>query len=141
MNATVLTALNSEGVWKWRLILLRIFYVLLFVGLGSKVWPAIFTRGASWEPLAGIAFSFWAALSVLALLGLRYPLKMLPLLLLQMLYKTIWLLAVALPLWRAGKFDVTAHELFVACAVGVVGDLIVIPWRYVLDNYVLKPKN
>ncbi len=135
------TTRNSEGVSKLRLILLRIFYVLLFVGLGSKVWPVIFTRGESWEPLAGIAFSFWAALSALAILGLRYPLKMLPLLLLQMLYKTIWLLAVALPLWRAGKFNATAHELFVVCAVGVVGDLIVIPWRYVLDSYVLKPKN
>ena len=135
------TTLNSEGVSKWRLILLRIFYVLLFLFLGLEVWPAIFTRRESWEPLAWIAFSFWAALSVLALLGLRYPLKMLPLLLLQMLYKTIWLLAVALPLWRAGKFDATAHELFVACSAGVVGDLVVIPWRYVLESYVLTPKN
>ena len=66
---------------------------------------------------------------------------MLPLLLLQMLYKTIWLLGVALPLWKAGKFDATAHELFVACAVGVVLVLIVIPWRYVLESYVLKPKS
>ena len=141
MNAAVLTARNSEGVSKWRLILLRIFYPLLFVFLGLEVWPAIFTRRESWEPLAGIAFSFWAALSTLAILGLRYPLRMLPILLLQMLYKTIWLLAVALPLWRAGKFNATAHELFVVCAVGVVGDLIVIPWRYVLESYVLKPKN
>ena len=135
------TTLNSEGVSKLRLILLRIYYVLLFVLLGSEAWPAIFTRGESWQPLAGIAFSFWAALSALAILGLRYPLKMLPLLLLQMLYKTTWLLGVALPLWKAGKFDATAHSLFVACAVGVVLDLIVIPWRYVLDNYVLTPKN
>jgi len=135
------TTLNSEGVSKWRLILLRTYYVVIFVLLGSETWPEIFTRGGSWQPLAGIAFSFWAALSTLAILGLRYPLRMLPLLLLQMLYKTTWLLGVALPLWKTGKFDQTAHSLFVACAVGVVLDLIVIPWRYVLESYVLKPKN
>lgn len=66
---------------------------------------------------------------------------MLPLLLVQMLYKTIWLLAVALPVWKAGKWNQSAHELFVACAVGVILDLIVIPWRYVLGNYVLKSRN
>ena len=135
------TTLNSEGVSKLRLILLRTFYVVIFVVLGKDAWPAIFTRGESWVPMSGIAFSFWAAFSALAILGLRYPLKMLPLLLLQMLYKITWLLGVGLPLWKAGKLNETAHSLAVVCAVGVVLDLIVIPWRYVLDNYVLKPKN
>ena len=66
---------------------------------------------------------------------------MLRLLLLQMLYKTTWMLGVARPLWKAGKLDETAHSLAVVCAVGVVVDLIVIPWRYVLESYMLKPKN
>lgn len=132
---------NSDGVAKWRLIALRIFYGIIFVLLGKDAWPQILTRGEAWLPLSGVAFSFWAAFSALSILGLRYPLKMLPLLLLQMLYKITWLLGVGLPLWRAGKWDSGVEELFIVCAVGVTIDLFVIPWRYVLQTYVLKSSN
>ena len=40
MNAVASSTLNCEGVSKLRLILLRIFYVLIFVVLGLDVWPA-----------------------------------------------------------------------------------------------------
>jgi hypothetical protein len=79
----------------------------------------------------GVAFSFWAASSGL---GIRYPLKMLPLLLLQLLYKSIWLIAVWLPLRSAGR----STDLTKAMVIGVVLDLIVIPWSHVLATYVKK---
>jgi hypothetical protein len=60
---------------------------------------------------------------------------MLPLLLLQLLYKSIWVIAVALPLWSAFR----SIELTRIMAMGAVVDLIVIPWPYVLDNYLKKP--
>src|SRR5262249_62346932 len=66
-------------------------------------WKRILTHEGPWDPLHGVAFSFWAAYSVLMLLGLRYPLKFLPLLLLQLFYKLVWLAAVALPLWSANQ--------------------------------------
>lgn len=50
-----------------------------------------------------MAFSFWAAYSTLMILGLRYPLKLLPLLLLQFFYKLVWLVVVAYPLWSASQ--------------------------------------
>ena len=67
-------------------------------------------------------------------MGLRYPLKMLPLLLLQLLYKSIWVIAVALPLWPAFR----SIELTRIMAMGAVVDLIVIPWPYVIANYVIR---
>ena len=85
--------------------------------------------------MKGVAFSFWAALSALSILGLRYPLKMAPLLLLQMLYKSIWVIAVALPLWSAFR----SIELTRIMGMGAVVDLIVIPWPYVIANYMKKP--
>jgi hypothetical protein len=57
---------------------------------------------------------------------------MLPLLLLQLLYKSIWLIAVYLPLRSAGQ----STDLIKAMGIGVVVDLIVIPWPYVLATYV-----
>ena len=47
----------------------------------------------------------------------------------------IWVIAVALPLWSAFR----SIELTRIMAMGTVVDLIVIPWAYVIANYVKKP--
>ncbi len=86
----------SEETSTFRLYLMRFAYLGNFVLLGLNVWPVIINHKGAWDPMHGVAFSFWAALSALAGLGVRYPLKMLPLLLLQLLYKSIWLIAVYL---------------------------------------------
>jgi hypothetical protein len=84
-----------------RLYVMRFVYLLNFALLGLDVWPTLFKHQGAWDPLKGVAFSFWAALSLLSGLGLRYPMKMVPLLLLQLVYKAVWLAAVALPMWSA----------------------------------------
>lgn len=123
-----------EDVSTFRLYLMRLLYLLNFVGLGLSVWPAILKHQGLGDPLQAVAVCFWAALSALMGLGLRYPLKMLPLSLLQILYKAIWLTAVALPLRSAGQ----SSNLTKPFVIGVILDLIVIPWPYVLANYVKK---
>ena len=97
----------SEETSMFRLYLMRLLYLLNFVMLGLSVWPEIINHAGAWDSVKGVAFSFWAALSVLSGLGLRYPVKMLPLLLLQLLYKAIWVIAVALPVWSAFRIDRT----------------------------------
>ncbi len=125
----------SEEASMFRLYLMRLLYLLNFVLLGLDVWPVIINHKGEWDPMHGVAFSFWAALSALSDLGLRYPLRMLPLLLLQLFYKSVWLIAVALPLSSAGR----STNLTKPFVIGIVLDLIVIPWPYVLANYVKKP--
>ena len=120
----------SEEVSTFRLYLMRSHYLLNFVGLGSIVWPAIINHKGLWDPLHGVAFCFWAALSALMGVGVRYPLQMLPIIFMQLFYKSIWLIAVALPLWSAGH----STDLTRTFIIGVVADLIVIPWPYVLAN-------
>jgi hypothetical protein len=122
----------SKEISTFRLYVMRFVYLLNFVLLGLDVWPEVFRHQGVWDPLKGVAFSFWAALSALSGLGVRYPLKMLPLLLLQLFYKAVWLLAVALPMWSA----VRSTDLTHAMVIGVVVDLIGIPWPYVLAKYV-----
>lgn len=128
----------THGLSKIRLYSMRFLYLLTGVGVGIPAWSTVINRGANWDPLHGIAFSFWAAFSALALLGVRFPLKMLPLLLLQLFYKLIWLIGVAYPLWSVGKLDPMTDELFRACALAAVADLIIIPWPYVFRNYIVS---
>jgi hypothetical protein len=129
------------GVSKFRIYLLTFFYLINIIFLGSAVWTEIFTHRGLWEPLPGVAFSFWAAFSILAIAGVLHPLKMIPMLLVQFSYKLIWLIIVAYPLWSANHLTgSTAHELAEINFKGIVVDLLVIPWPYVLKNYILKPK-
>ena len=120
-----------------RLYLLRAGYLLIAVGLGMQMWPAILYRVATMELMHGVVTCMLWALSVLALLGIRYPLQMLPLLLFETLWKVVWLLTVALPHWSAGAMDAGTAQTAIACLMGVIFPII-IPWSYVFKNYVKK---
>ena len=123
----------------FRLYLLRATYLLIVVGLGFVIWPGIIHHTSAWALRYGDASSLLAAVSALAVLGIRYPLKMLPLLLFELTWKSIWLIGIALPLWRANQIDPETWESIIACGMGLVIFPIVIPWPYVLENFVKKP--
>jgi hypothetical protein len=72
---------------------------------------------------------------LLSVLGLRYPLKMLPLLFWEMIWKATWLLSVALPAWQSGKMDADISETTFACLMSVIF-LVIVPWDYVWRNFV-----
>ena len=129
----------SEDVSTFRLYLLRATYLLIVVGLGFVIWPGIIHHTSAWALRYGDASSLLAAVSALAVLGIRYPLKMLPLLLFELTWKSIWLIAIALPLWRANQIDPETWESIIACGMGLVIFPIVIPWPYVLANFVKQP--
>ena len=123
-----------------RLNVLRAYYLLIVLERGYRLIARLAGGGEPLGPWDGTAYAFWGGLALLALLGLRYPLQMLPLLLLHLAYKTIWLLIVALPLCLAGAaFDATTTAFTWAMAVGVLLDLLIIPWGYVIANYVRHP--
>jgi hypothetical protein len=118
-----------------RLYLMRLLYLLNFLFLGFEVWPTLLHHPGPWDPVKGVALSFWAALSALCVLGIRYPLKMVPVLLMQFLYKLIWLVAVALPAWPALR----SAGLTGSMEGGIIADLVVIPWVYVWVTFVRQP--
>ncbi len=120
----------------FRLNLLRAVYLLIGVGLAVNVGPQLL-RPAPADLMQGVVNCMLAAVGALAFVGVRYPLRMLPLLLWELAWKSLWLLLVALPAWRAGPLDEgTAATLF-ACAVGVVVPL-ALPWSYVIRRYVTE---
>ncbi|MFI5091689.1 MAG: hypothetical protein ACHP7P_16750 [Terriglobales bacterium] len=129
---------DMSEVSTFRLYLMRATYLLVFVGLGITIWPGIIHHAVVGDPPPRIASSLLGAVCILAALGIRYPLQMLPLLLFDLLWKSIWLLAVALPLWAAHRMDADAWDTAQACLLGWAIFPIAIPWPYVLANYVKK---
>ena len=75
----------------FRLYALRAAYLLLAVGLAATVWPLIINHPPQWPLMNSVVCSLLAAVSVLAAIGIRYPLQMLPILLFELLWKSIWL--------------------------------------------------
>ncbi len=120
-----------------RLYVLRAVYLLLLVGLALTIWPLLFDQRPGWPLMNSVVASMLTALSLLAALGIRYPLQMLPLLLFELLWNTIWLLAVALPAWQAGRLDAAMSSTIFDC-LPVVLVLLAVPWPYVFRHYVKK---
>ncbi len=121
-----------------RLYVLRAIYLLIAAAEGLQIWPLMIHHIHPWPLMHGVAMSMLAALTAVAVLGLRYPLQMLPLLLFEIAWKVIWLIAIAVPLGLAHRIDADTMETVVACLMVAVV-IVVIPWRYVFENYVKKP--
>jgi len=119
----------------WRLYGLRGGYLLLAVGLGVQVWPGILTRHGEWALMEGVVQCMLGAMGLLALLGLRYPLRMLPLLLFEIVWKGLWLGFVAAPRLIADQMDADTWSTLWASLLVVIF-LIVIPWAYVFSSLV-----
>lgn len=116
-----------------RLYVLRGTYLLLVIGLGGMILPQLIGH----EPMArGVIPSLLGALWLLAILGVRYPLQMLPLLMFELAWKAIWLFDYGLRQWHAGHVPPTFTDDFQAIAAGVILMPIVIPWGYVYRHYI-----
>jgi hypothetical protein len=114
---------------------MRFLYLFNGIVVGLGAWPAIISPEKPWDLMHSVAFSLYAAYSPLMLLGVWLPIRMLPLLLLQVLYKLIWLVGVAYPMWSGGHLDLVAGMMKLFAAV-VVLDVLIIPWPYVFQYYV-----
>ena len=122
-----------------RLYLLRAMYLLIAAGLATTVWPQIVSPPDLVAGPKSVIRALLGALAVMSLLGLRYPLQMLPLLLFELLWKVIWVAASAVPMWLGPGLDAYASETLFACLMGVVLVPIVIPWGFVVECYVRSP--
>lgn len=129
-----------EGVRPIQVYLLRLFYVVMPLFVGTWAWRSILTHQGPWDPVRAIAICVWAAYPTLAILGILHPLRMLPLFLFMLTYKTIWLAAVAFPLWRAGALWGTPTGNMTMDFLGLPIAALAVPWPYVLRTYVLPTR-
>lgn len=121
----------------FRLYTLRAAYFVMAAGLGVYYWPSVIRHTNEFAATEGIQFALLAGLGATAALGLRYPVQMVPLLLFEMIWKAIYLVAFALPLWSAHTINAAVAEDIKAVAMVVIF-IPLIPWRHVFAHYVLK---
>jgi hypothetical protein len=121
-----------------RLYVLRFGYLFMGGGLAVVKWPSFVAHHGSWPLMEGVVECMLLAMSILALLGLRYPVKMLPILLFESLWKLTWLAVVALPQLTGDGMDAATTEMFTSILFVVV-ILAVIPWGYVIRQYLTAP--
>jgi len=115
---------------------MRAAYLLLVVGLGAMIVPDLLRHDLA---ARGVIASLLGAIWLLAFIGLKHPLEMLPLLLFEFAWKTIWLFAYGLPQWSWGQLPPTFAEDMFNIAMGVILMPLVIPWGYVWRHYVVAP--
>jgi hypothetical protein len=136
-TATRLRASPRTELPLWRLYVLRLGYLILGGGLVVYKWPLLVQHDKPWPLMDSVVICMLVAMSILALLGLRYPVQLLPILLFEVAWKLIWLGVVALPLWQNHEMDPDARELTNE-VLWVVVILAVIPWRYVFFHYLAQ---
>jgi hypothetical protein len=122
-----------------RLYLLRAMYAFMVVGLAITRWPQLLDRSRDLSHMDFVVASVLGAISLLALLGIRYPTRMLPLLMFELLWKVIWVALWGLPRWIAEDLDAAGEEILINCLVGIALVPLVIPWGYVFDRYWRAP--
>jgi hypothetical protein len=134
----------SPSIWKRgehevslvRLYVIRATAVAGAIALGSDnlpalIWPDPVGRGMITAILGGL----W----VMTLIGIRYPLKLVPVLMFEFIWKLIWLLRFGLPQWLAGTGSPRLHEDLIAIGLFPFILLLVVPWGYVWRHYVKAP--
>ena len=132
-----------SDVSTFRLYLLRAMYVFMVVGLAIfKLAPAML-HPESLSPQDSVIVSMLGTFALLAVVGIRYPLKMLPLLFFEFMWKVVWVVAFGLPLLLSGQLAPNVSfggtETLINCLLGIVLVPLVTPWGYVFKQYVKAP--
>jgi hypothetical protein len=130
---------ESKIRWGW----LKAMYIYTIVaagafGLGIVVAPEVMQSIFGWpsqDPITfGVTGSVYISFALLSVLGLRSPLKIAPVLVLQLGYKVIWFIGVIVPLLISGQFPMYAILFVAIFASFIIGDLIAIPFAYVFGK-------
>lgn len=122
--------------WGW----LKIMYVYTIFnaggfGLGMVFVPDVIISMFKFPGQDPIVFGAFGCMlissGILAIFGLRAPLKFVPLLLFQLFYKSIWFVAVLVPFLLGNEIQTYVVVFIVVFASYIIGDLIAIPFSYI----------
>jgi hypothetical protein len=135
-----------EKTYKIRVGWLRLMYSVTIIIAGcSGIAILIIPDATKWmfgaacpHFISGIIGSVYLAFALLSVLGLRSPLKFAPVILMQMIYKTVWLFGVVVPLYVNGEITADMIPVIVIFTLVIIGDLIAIPFAWIIEGIFSK---
>ncbi len=128
------------GVPRINIYLLRLLFTLMFFFLTYDSWSHILNHTGPWNNANAAAWCMWGSYSVISFIGILYPLKMLPIVLFEIVYKISWLAIVSYPLWIKNELIGSPAEEMTNVFVWVVFPMVAMPWRYFFRTYILGKK-
>ena len=128
---------HYDGVPRINIYLLRILFNLMFLFVTYDSWTHIFNHTGPWDNVNAAAWCMWGSYSVISFIGILRPLKMLPIVLFEIVYKTVWLAVVAYPLWVKNELIGSPAEGMTRVFLWVVLPILAMPWRYFFLTYIL----
>ena len=122
---------------------IRVMYGVAVIGAGAVglmtlcaprlAAQYIFAGSTTVDPYLQILGALWITLGMAALLGLFSPLQFSVILLVQLIYKAAWLVAVALPAIIADNREPGLLFFTALFTLWVVGLLLAVPFGYLFD--------
>jgi uncharacterized membrane protein len=122
---------------------LKAMYIYTLFGAGGFGFVMLFFPGTVQSILRfpaqdPVVFKLYGSVllasGLMAIPGLRSPLKFVPLLFIQLVYKPIWLAVVAIPLFLKGQFPLYIVVMSAVFLTYILGDLIAIPFSYLFSK-------
>ncbi len=126
-----------KGIWPIKIYVLKLFFSLMFLLAAKDAWTELITHEGEWNPEVAVAWCAIAAYTTLSGIGIFRTVKMLPIMLFMILYKSLWVIFVAYPLWQNGTLAGTETEEWLQVFMPVVLPIIFMPWKYVFRTYIL----
>jgi hypothetical protein len=141
-DATTVSARTvvDDGLSTRRLNVMRFGYAFMGVGLAIVRWPLLIQDAPSLPVMDGVVTCLLTAMSLLAFLGLRYPVQMLPILLFEVAWKVMWIAAIATPHLVSNNMNTATRDVLFNCSFVII-IMAVIPWGYAWRRYVRTPGN
>ena len=92
------------------------------VMIGMPEWALENMFAGTQDPaMFGMTGAIWLAIGIGSAIGLRYPTLMKGIFVIQMVYKLIWIMTVAIPLMLQGDFNVVPMAIFFALVIAGFG--------------------
>jgi hypothetical protein len=128
---------HYAGVPRINIYLLRLLFTLMFFFLSYEAWNHIFIHKGPWDNTNAAAWCMWGSYAIISFIGIIRPLKMLPIVLFEIVYKLAWLAIVAYPLWAKNELAGSPAEGMARVFIWVILPIVAMPWGYFFRTHLL----
>ncbi len=128
---------HYQGVPRINIYAMRLLFTLMFLFLSHDSLVHILNHTGTWEVTDAVAWCVWLAYGAISWIGIIRPLKMLPIVLLEIVYKTAWLLVVSYPLWKKNELAGSPADYTTSVFIFVILPILFMPWRYFFRTCIL----